>query len=335
MTAYNIRKESDTENLRTTISIHRNGKKVFTWKFGALSHIYKLSSSGRYFVISLANSQHKDSGKVFLFDIQKNELLFSKILNVGGIYDLFFLNEDENLYITNSFGSYQIDQNGNTDMVKVHADAVFSSKTESIHYIDAFLDDNNYSEESIRTSILSLDKIIDEQYNQFHGKSWAAVALRKRGELLEKVNENDEAFLNYIDALYLDPKVGVKKRLASLGKNLGLNIANFQPSERAKRIESSCNSNREITMEKSKQDWKEFEKRNNGEFELSNTLVIPCEKVSNKPTILLSILFFIFKLIKNILIKPIVNLVKFLSVTTMKALMLALKVSVYVVVIYI
>lgn len=256
MSDYTVEIKSFPEKLESLVSVYLGKKLIFSHKFGALILNHKLSLSGKFLVVSLANSRHEDSGKVFIFDVKDNQLLFSGFLEVGDVSEFFFLGENENLYATNCFGSYEIDKNGEVvDIEKVNYDAVMAADTYSIDFMDAYLEDNNSSKEAIRQVIHSLDRIIDSQFNQFHGVSWAAVALRKRGEYLEMLNEDDEAFLNYIDAIYLDPKIGVKRKLTTLSKKMGVNLQNFSPSTRALRIEESCKQNREIAMAKSEADW--------------------------------------------------------------------------------
>ena len=69
------------------------------------------------------------------------------------------------------------------------------------------------------------------------------------------LNENNEALSNYIDAIFLDPKIGVKRKLATLSKKLGVNLQDIKPSDRALRIKESCEQHREISSAKSRADW--------------------------------------------------------------------------------
>ncbi|WP_044470449.1 hypothetical protein [Mannheimia massilioguelmaensis] len=222
MNNYYAEIQNFTDTLESVASIFLNKKIIFSYKFGALVHNYKLSLSSKYFVTCLANSKHEDSGKVFIFDVENNQLLFSGVLEIGTIKEFFFINEAEDLYVVNDFGSYEIDKNGEVvDLERVYYDAVMAAHNNSIYFMDSYLKDKNFSDISIRQVIHSLDRIIDNQFNQFHGIYWSALALRKRGEYLEMIGENEEAFLNYIDAIYLDPKVGVKRKLTTLGKKIG------------------------------------------------------------------------------------------------------------------
>lgn len=228
MSSYSVKVISNQERLECQVQIFNGKKLVFEHQFGALSSQYKLSPSGKYFVISLAFSNHEDSGKIFIFDVEERQLLFSGDFCIGHIYEFFYLNDTEDLYAKNHFGSYEIDKNGEVvDLEKVHSDAVLAADVYSIEYMERYLNDNKHSEKALRQVVHSLDRIIDSQFNEFHGMSWAALALRRRGEYLEMLDENQEAFLNYIDAIYLDAKIGVKRKLTRLSKILNLNWQDF------------------------------------------------------------------------------------------------------------
>lgn len=256
MSNYLVKVRSSQDKLECQVQVFNGNKLVFERRFGALSSQYKLSPSGKYFVISLAFSNHEDSGKIFIFDVEERQLLFSGDFGIGHIYEFFYLNNTEDLYAKNHFGSYEIDKNGEVvDLEKVHSDAVLAADVHSIEYMERYLNDNKHSEKALRQVVHSLDRIIDSQFNEFHGISWAALALRRRGEYLEMLDENQEAFLNYIDAIYLDPKIGVKRKLSTLSKKLGLDSKDFPPSERAERIKESCLLNREISNAKSQVAW--------------------------------------------------------------------------------
>lgn len=256
MSKYTVKNENIPEKLESILSVYHNGKVIFSHKFGALIISYKLSLSGTFLVVNLADSQHDDAGKVFIFNLKDNQILFSGFIDIGYISEFDFLGENEDLYATNHFGSYEIKKNGEVvDIDKVYYDAVMAADTYSIEYIEPYLESNNFSEDAIKQVVHSLDRIIDSQFNQFHGISWAATALRRRGEYLEMLNENNEALSNYIDAIFLDPKIGVKRKLATLSKKLGVNLQDIKPSDRALRIKESCEQHREISSAKSRADW--------------------------------------------------------------------------------
>ena len=289
MSKYSVEIQNFTEILESIVSVYLTNKLIFSYKFGALTHIYKLSSSGKYLVVATANSKHEDSGKVFIFDLEDKKLLFSGELKIGCISELFFLGDAEDLYATNHFGSYEVDKNGKVvELEKVHYDAIMGADTYSIDFIEPYLEDNGYSECAIRQVVYSLDRIIDDQFNQFHGVSWAATALRKRGEYLEMLGEKDEAFLNYVDAIYLNPKIGVKRKLTILSNKMGLNLEEFRPSMRALKIEESCRMHREISMAKSEASWESISNNDDVTVEFNDLLVQvkPSEKFESIPKLI-------------------------------------------------
>ena len=293
MVAYKVRKVSDQKSLTSTLSVFRDCQRIFIREFNDPHISYKLSPSGRFLAVDVGIGKDDSDEGLHLFDIAENKLLFSTDINIGFILDLFFLGDEEELYVKNQFSSYKVNRDGSIsedERRRVNFDAVFAANTYSIDYMERYLNDNDHSEKSIREIVAILDRIIEGQYNQFHGISWAAIALRKRGELLEKLGEDDEAILNYIDALYLNPKIGVKGKLNKLAKKHGIKVNSFEPSERALRIESSCHLSREISAEKSKQDWEEFYKKQREELE---TVTVIQEQDKNKGGFVKFLLFFI------------------------------------------
>lgn len=342
MSNYLVKVRSSQDKLECQVQVFNGNKLVFERRFGALSSQYKLSPSGKYFVISLAFSNHEDSGKIFIFDVEERQLLFSGDFGIGHIYEFFYLNDTEDLYAKNHFGSYEIDKNGEVvDLEKVHSDAVLAADVYSIEYMERYLNDNKHSEKALRQVVHSLDRIIDSQFNEFHGMSWAALALRRRGEYLEMLDENQEAFLNYIDAIYLDAKIGVKRKLTRLSKILNLNWQDFTASDRALRIEQSCKLNREISIAKSAKDWEAIYDKNGKivgvrEIELqikledepqSIDLIDESKKVKEKRSyisVFINIMLSFLHLI-SYLIKPFLYLGHFFKTIIVKLFTLSLK----------
>lgn len=339
MNNHSLRLSSIPEKLECQIQIFKGDKVVFEHKFGALANQYRLSSSGKYFAISLNSSEHEDSRKVFIFDVEENQLLFSGDLGIGHIYEFFFFNEAEDLYAKTYFGTYEIDKNGEVvDLEKVHSDAVFAANVYSIDYMERYLTDNQYSESAIRQVVHSLDRIIDSQFNQFHGIYWAALALRRRGEYLEMLNENEEALLNYIDAIYLDGKIGVKRKLTKLSKELSLNWQDFTASERALRIEESCKLNREMSIAESEKNWQAIYDKNSKivedrevellinldsepkDIELVEENKIVKDKINHTGAFIKWILIAFLNLISFVILKPIKYFCKILRFATVKIL---------------
>lgn len=222
------------EKLETTFTVFQNGRQIFHRTLGALPSAYTLSVDGSYLAVKLCNSSSDDALKGFIFDVLNNRLIFSGSVNWGFVDD--FRWEGMRLFVKNRLGWFEVGFDGQfiqpLDYYKKSMDA---ADTNTVYEIDVYLALSENSEESLHNVCNAMDKLISTQYGEWHGLAWAAQALRRKGEALEKLGQDESALECYVDAVSLNEKVGVKPKIKRLTKKLGIDSTPY-PSNRVIRF---------------------------------------------------------------------------------------------------
>lgn len=198
----------------------KNLELLFEKKFSANYLNGDISACGNFIVVQLASSKTNDSNKLILINIADNEIIFS--IKSPKIADSYQINTDKKI-ITVKFPdddkNYRYNFNG-----------TFLDKDKLINFI--LLKSDNYHEViELTTSLLkknSLDKeiiadILDclnrlERTIEEKHKYCLPKIYRNKGIAYEMLGNNNYAIKFYKKAIKLDPKIGVKRRLASLLK---------------------------------------------------------------------------------------------------------------------
>lgn len=216
---FDVRK--NLEKLETTFTVFQNGMQIFHRTLGALPSAYTLSIDGSYLAVKLCNSNSDDALKGFIFDVLNNRLIFSGSVNWGFVDD--FRWEGMRLFVKNRLGWFEVGFDGQfiqpLDYYKKSMDA---ADTDTVYEIDAYLALSENSEEALHNVCNAMDRLISTQYGERHGLAWAAQALRRKGEALEKLGQDEAALECYVDAVSLNEKVGVKPKIKRLTKKLGI-----------------------------------------------------------------------------------------------------------------
>lgn len=217
--AFDVRE--NLEKLETTFIISKDGRQIFHRTLGALASAYTLSADGRYLAVKLCNSSSDDALKGFIFDVLNNRLIFSGGVNWGFV-DAFRW-DGVRLFIQNRRGWFEVGFDGQfihpLDYYKKSMDA---ADTDTVDEVDAYLALSENSEEALRNVCDAMNRLISTQYGEWHGLAWAAQALRRKGEALEKLGQDEAALECYVDAVFLNEKVGVKPKIKRLTKKLGI-----------------------------------------------------------------------------------------------------------------
>lgn len=225
--------------LKSNIKITSSGKILFQKTLNALDHSHALSPSNKYFVIQLANSDHSDSGKCFLFDVSNKSMIFSK--RVDTCYELpmhfLFKEKDERLFIKFTHGEFEITNDGEIlEKYKYYQSCLNADYSVAIQAARGLLKDNQEARQIAPKVIRAMENALQKTYNEFHGITWTAQALKVKAVAHETVNEHNLALQCNIDALYLDPRIGVKKKITSLSKKLNINSENIHVSAYIKKL---------------------------------------------------------------------------------------------------
>ena len=184
------------------------------------SNIYNsgLSSNGKLAVCQTANNPKSEDGNTLsAFDVEKGMELFS-IHPATSWAESYEFSEDNQyvIVVMQGIGKFRYDRQGNF----LDADNFLKARLNCQDYSQILLavedevarlsTDNaqTFWEAVSRARALGADK----------DTSWKAVALKLQGIISEQMGNSEEAIKSYQEALKLNPKIGIKRRLDSLLK---------------------------------------------------------------------------------------------------------------------
>ncbi|MDP0346700.1 hypothetical protein Q7Z29_09445 [Glaesserella parasuis] len=344
---YRTQSEYNSDSRETIVDVYCGNELIFAKSVHSLVIYSEVSHSGKLLALSTSFGPDKDDGKIFLFDTATGREIFSKPFEFGFLQKIRF-NEDDELFASNSFGEYKLDDRGHiVDIDKAYFDIITSNDGNSLSFIYPYLERNNYSPESIKLAIFSISNLISVLSQKYNDTYLGARAYRIRGELFEKNNDLANAVNDFTDALFLDEKIGVKRKLSSLKKKLGLMNVESLPSERAIEIFENGKKIDRINQEEQAKAWaklyelaeikaseeqknKEKKPKNKSELHQSKRKVfeyiVLIFKTLGVFLVFLTIkpCFFILKGIKKTLLKTTLFTFKILKIIILFILMIAL-----------
>lgn len=194
-----------------------DGKAFFTRKFKANLLNNGLSPDGRWAVCQTANSDHEDSGKLFVFDLAKGLELCSWVAESGWANGYVIAPDGQTLTLTYA--------QGGAFRYSIHGE--FLDRTlwlsAGLQKGDLYMVRRLLDEAGDRPSpelIQLLLPAIELGMNTIHSTQGKvrAFALKMRGQCYEAIAEPRKALEAYTEALALEPKVGVKRRADQLRK---------------------------------------------------------------------------------------------------------------------
>ena len=222
------------EKLETTFIVSKDGRQIFRRTLNALPSAYKLSADGSHLAVSLLNNDSDDALKGFIFDVTNDRLIFSDSVNWGFVYD--FCWDGIRLFVKNRLGWFEIGFDGEfIQPLDYYQKSMDAADTSTVYEIDAYLELSGNSEEAMKVVCDAMDRFINTLYGDWHALTWVAIALRKKGETLEKLGQDEAALECYVDAVSLHEKVGVKPKIKRLIKKLGIDSTPY-PSNRVIRF---------------------------------------------------------------------------------------------------
>ncbi|WP_146036689.1 tetratricopeptide repeat protein [Pseudomonas protegens] len=180
-----------------------------------------ISRNGKYAFCATANSPSDNGNKVFLFDLLKRVELYCVTPKAGwpGRYEV---DEKTGELIAHfkAVGSFRYDSDGlfldgdqleNANLTSSRFERILLSAEKELGEFD--LTDERVLE--VLNAVQRARSLGADGY-----PAWRATALKVQGLAYERLGKDAEAVQVYEEALSLNPKIGVKRRLASMAKRI-------------------------------------------------------------------------------------------------------------------
>jgi DNA polymerase-3 subunit epsilon len=198
-------------------ALRPTGQGIVQHRFEANLHTNGLSDNGEFAVCQTCNSPTEDGNKLSFFDLRTGALIWSINPPTGWASSYRFDVERQLLGLGyGELGVFNYSFNGEfldadrweeAQIERGDGWAIFQIATDRLEQHQASLDANTASE------LLRLFDIAAERLQQLGS---VAVIERRRGEIYEQLGDKQSAIAQYEKALALDPKAGVKRKLAAL-----------------------------------------------------------------------------------------------------------------------
>ena len=180
-----------------------------------------ISRNGKLAFCATANSKTEHSYKIFLFDLETGEELFAVTPRTGGI-ETYGFDEDRKLLIADvkGVGKFRYDRNGNfVDAESLDkANLGSSDYSRIIRATEKILGEPDVSQESAQEILEAVNRA--RSMGADANPAYKPTALKVQGFAHEALGEHREAIQMYEEAIALNPKIGVKRRLDALKKRV-------------------------------------------------------------------------------------------------------------------
>lgn len=178
-----------------------------------------ISPNGKYAVCQTNNSATEDGFSLFLFDLESGEELFHAQPCAGWTMD-YTIDEAQSEVIAHikDLGTFRYDRNGHfldsalLEEARLHK-GDFST---TIMTAERILQHTNPTTERVREILAAVQRARKQGADNDNG--WKATALKVQGLAHEALGEVPQAIRIYEQALAINPKIGVKRRLTALQK---------------------------------------------------------------------------------------------------------------------
>jgi hypothetical protein len=198
----------------------KNGDLLLKQRFQANLYNNGLADDGRYAVCQLANSDSSDGGTLAFFDLVGGKLLW-QISPKTGCADYYeFDSRSELLYLGyRELGAFKYgfagefldsERWGRSQIEHGDAFAIYSIAKDKIQCAEGAFSPGTASE---------VFEMLDVAFDRSRQYPYQQAAIqRTKGEVHEALREPRKALLCYEEALRIDPKVGVKRKITALRK---------------------------------------------------------------------------------------------------------------------
>ncbi|WP_368491719.1 tetratricopeptide repeat protein [Pseudomonas sp. Hg5Tf] len=208
--------------LSGTFSVYdSSGSVVFTRELTANILTSGISRHGKYAFCATANSPTDHGNKVFLFDLVNRVEMYSAPPKAGWP-DSYEVDEStgELVALFKDMGSFRYDIYGQL----VDADQLGDANLNSSRYdriilaAEKILGEGDLTDERTQEVLTAVQRA--RSLGADENPAWKPTALKVQGLAHEQLGQYSEAVQVYEQALALNPKIGVKRRLASVSKRI-------------------------------------------------------------------------------------------------------------------
>jgi tetratricopeptide (TPR) repeat protein len=209
-----------TNDLAGTLhAFDANGQSLLKRTFSANLMTNAVSKNGRYAVCQTANSPSEDGSSLFLFDLASTTQLFAAPPGAGWTMD-YSIDESRVEVIAHirELGSFRYAANGDFLDQNALEEASLAKGDYStiIQTAAAILHRSDVLPGRLQEALLAVQRARRSGADGDPG--WKATALKVQGLTHEALGETAEAMTLYQRALDVNPKIGLKRRLAALQK---------------------------------------------------------------------------------------------------------------------
>ena len=211
--------------LRSTFYVFDNqGRILISHQFRANALHSEISTDGCFAIFMTARSDNSDSNKLWLFDIESAEVLLSKWPE-SGIPDRYDFDSSEALLwlVYDGKGRYAFSMSDGTFLDQDRWE------TERIDWAHPF-ELSRIGQERLKAAGTDIDLKTGAEIAFILKKAIAsginenafehARTLKTLGDLWERLGDHQEALKCFEEAQSINPKVGVKRRIARVGRNI-------------------------------------------------------------------------------------------------------------------
>ncbi|WP_256220965.1 M48 family metallopeptidase [Pseudomonas sp. CHM02] len=220
--AFSLEDRHFGSSLSGTFSVFdRNGALIFSKDLTANIFTSGVSKHGKYAFCATANSPTDHGNKVFLFDLVNRVEMYS-VTPKAGWPDSYEVDEStgELMVLFKDMGSFRYNVHGQF----IDADQLGDANLNSSRYDRIILAAEKILGEGDLTDERTLEVLTAVRRARTLGAdenpAWRPTALKVQGLAHEQLGQYPEAVQVYEESLALNPKIGVKRRLASVTKRI-------------------------------------------------------------------------------------------------------------------
>lgn len=196
-----------------------SGELLMSHLFSAKIFSVFLSPDGEHGMAQLANSSSSDASKLYIFDIESGRPVASFIPESGWADEYEVGTDEGTVWLINKDGGrYKYSFDG----VLLNPEQYAADRREKatalelVFMVRTSLPHTPVSQLPLLLSMIN-KALMDEQAEL---RGYLALALKLKGNILEAMNEIEQAISAYQRAIDIDPKIGVKQRLSHLQKQV-------------------------------------------------------------------------------------------------------------------
>jgi len=197
------------------------GNRLLRKKLHALIMTTAISDSGRYALCLTANSPDGDGHSMFLFDLKTGSQVFATSPVTAWTSD-YLIDEARGEVVAHvkKLGSFRYDSTGRfLDAEALEEATLTHGEYSSVFFAAERILETRPSPERVRQVLAALHRAFEEGGNR--DPAWKAVGLKMKGIAHQSLGETEAAIAAYEQALAINDKIGVKRRLTVLLKRKG------------------------------------------------------------------------------------------------------------------